>query len=98
MPERPEVEASNAVIIGTSQFATDLHPLWLTLGRHSPMCYIFFFIFDVACEPLAISLHVSALIGDFVYRYFVVTFWGHKTWVELIVQNMIDFNVILDID
>lgn len=55
---------------------------------------------DMICESLDVSVHVSILVEDFViidtiYRSYEVTFMIYKTWVDLVILDMIDFDVIL---
>ena len=56
--------------------------------------------FDFLSEPLTMPIHVSTPIGDsfvvhLVFQACVVTFTGCKTWVDLFVLDMVDFEVIM---
>lgn len=58
---------------------------------------------DSICESLIVPICSSTLVDnsllvDQVYRSCVVTLLRHNTWVDLIILDMVDFNVILDMD
>ena len=59
--------------------------------------------FGSSIKPLATSIRVSTLVEDSLvvdleHQSCVVTFVGHDTWVDLIVLDMVDFDVILGMD
>lgn len=59
--------------------------------------------FDFICEPFMILLHVSTfiivfLVANQVYQSCVVTFVGRETWVDLIILDMVDFDIIVGMD
>ena len=67
------------------------------------MSVYFFSGFDYVRETLAMPIRVSTSVGDSlvvdrVYQSYVVTFVKHKTLVDLLVLDMVDFDVILDMD
>lgn len=52
---------------------------------------------------MSVPIHVSTLVGesfvvDWVYRSYLVTLAGYKTLVDLIILDMIYFDVILGMD
>ncbi|XP_070026401.1 uncharacterized protein [Nicotiana sylvestris] len=57
----------------------------------------------ISPKPLGTPVHVSTLVGDsvivdWIYRSFVVTFCGFETRADLLLLDMIDFDVILRMD
>ncbi|KAF3617611.1 hypothetical protein FXO37_34562 [Capsicum annuum] len=59
--------------------------------------------FDSSSEPLPIPIHVftpvgDSLVVDYVYRSCIMTFVGLETWLDLIILDMVDFDIILGID
>ncbi|XP_070050745.1 uncharacterized protein [Nicotiana tomentosiformis] len=58
---------------------------------------------DVSRESLGVPVYVSTLVGDFVimdrvYRSCVVTLYGYETRADLLLLDMVDFEVILGMD
>lgn len=96
IPSRPEVEASNVVITGTSfvcfRSASILFNLRLTF---SYVTVYFALGFDSVSEPLAMSIRVFTPVGDVLvvdraYQSCVVTFARHETLVDLLILDMVN--------
>lgn len=58
--------------------------------------------FNAFCDPLAMFFmfptHSRILVMDRVYQSCVVTFAGHETRVDLIILDMVDYDVILSMN
>ncbi|XP_070026025.1 uncharacterized protein [Nicotiana sylvestris] len=85
IPARPNALASDVVIIGST---------------YSYGSSLFSHFRDIPSEPLGTPIHVSTPVGDYVvvdwiYRSCVVIFCNFETRADLILLDMIDFEVIL---
>lgn len=82
------------------------HSALVLLDPSSTYSYVsayFIFDIDIMYEKLVDSICVSSLIGEslvmnWLYRGCVVTFMGKDTLVDLILLNMVNFDVILGRD
>lgn len=69
----------------------------------STFSYVFtYFVVDLCmiCESVDNHVHVSSLVGDFVivatvYHSYEVTFMGYKILVDLVILDMVEFDIIL---
>ncbi|XP_070025895.1 uncharacterized protein [Nicotiana sylvestris] len=101
---RPDALASDAVITSimsvNDRDASVLFDLGSTYSYVSSLFARFLVIFP---KPLGTPIHVSTLVGDSVivdriYQSCVVTFYGFETRVDLLLLDMIDFEVFLGMD
>lgn len=103
-PGRLEVEAFNVVI--TNIVPVCYHPTLILFYFGSIYLYMsayFSLGFDISCDRISILIHVSTLVGqplvvDRVYRSCLMSLIGYKTSVDMIISNMVDFDVILGMD
>ncbi|KAL3332783.1 hypothetical protein AABB24_033043 [Solanum stoloniferum] len=62
---------------------------------------IYFFVgLSMICESLDVHIHISIPLGDFVvvdrvYYFCVATFMGYKFLIDLVIFDIVDFDVIL---
>ncbi|XP_055814099.1 uncharacterized protein LOC129883465 [Solanum dulcamara] len=100
-PGRSEVEASDAVITGTLLVCDSL--AFVLFDPGSTFSYVspaFADGLDLYCDLLDMPIRVSTPVGESVlvekvYRSCLVTFVGSRTYVDLIILEMVDFDVIL---
>ena len=98
---RSEVEASDAVITGNLLVCDCMASVLFDHG--STFSYVSFSFttgLDLHCDlldmPIRVSTHVGeSLIVEKVYRSCLVTFVGRNTHVDLIILEMVGFDVIL---
>ncbi|KAF3660362.1 hypothetical protein FXO38_12183 [Capsicum annuum] len=96
---RLEVEASDVMTTGT--FLVCFRPASVLLDLRWTFSYVSIYFassIDSISDTLAMPIHVSTLVGDSLvmdreYRSCVVV--GHKILVDLLVLDMVDFDVIL---
>lgn len=104
IPGRSMAKASDEVIIRIILIFYRYAFVLFELG--STFYYVstyFASIFYVLYESFSMLLHVSTFIKDFlivdwVYGSYVVTFVGCETWADLIVLDMVYFDVIFGMD
>ena len=78
----------------------------MLFGAGSTFSYISTYFaakFDMICDSMTVPIHVSTPVGkpllvDRVYRSCLISLAGYDTWVDLIILEMVDFDVILDMD
>ena len=100
-PGRSEAETSDAVIIGNLLVCDCMASVLFDPG--STFSYVssaFATGHNLNCESLDMAIRVSTLVGESVivekvYRSCLVTFVGSNTYVDLVILEMIDFDVIL---
>ncbi|MCF8701934.1 hypothetical protein L3054_11165, partial [Corynebacterium sp. MC-10] len=103
-PGRPEAEASNVVIIGIIPVCHRSASVLFDPGStYSYVSSYFSSEFNLLCDRMPIPIHVSTLVGeplvvDRVYRSCLVSLSGYDTWVDMIILDMVDFDVILGMD
>ncbi|XP_070009730.1 uncharacterized protein [Nicotiana sylvestris] len=103
-PARPEAVASDAVIIGTISIChRDASVLFYPWSTYSYVSSLFGPYLDVIHESLDVPIYVSTPVGNFVivdrvYRSCEVIFCAYQTRADLILLNMVDFEVILGMD
>ncbi|XP_070021867.1 uncharacterized protein [Nicotiana sylvestris] len=103
-PARPDALASYAVITGIiSISARDASVLFDTGSTYSYVSSMFAHFLVISLEPLDIPVYVSTHVGDSVivdriYGSCVVTFCGFETSENLMLLDMIDFEIILGMD
>ncbi|XP_070008560.1 uncharacterized protein [Nicotiana sylvestris] len=101
---RPDALASNAVITGIIPVnGRDASVLFDPGSTYSCVSSLFARFLVISLEPLGIPVHVSTAVGDSVvvdriYRSCVVTFCGFETSADLLLLEMIDFEIILGMD
>ncbi|XP_070005643.1 uncharacterized protein [Nicotiana sylvestris] len=104
LPARPDALASDVIITGIiSVSGRDASILFDPGSTYSYVSSLFAHFLVISPEPLGSPVHVSTLVGDFmvvdrIYRSCVVTFCGFETRVDLLLLDMIDFEVILCMD
>ncbi|XP_070020749.1 uncharacterized protein [Nicotiana sylvestris] len=104
LPARPDAVASDAVITSIiSVGGRDTSILFDPGSTYSYVSSLFAHFLVISLEPLGIPVHVSTLVGDSmvvdrIYRSCMVTFYGFKTSVDLLLLDMIDFEIILGMD
>ncbi|XP_015159005.1 uncharacterized protein [Solanum tuberosum] len=99
-PGRPEAEISDAVITGTLLVCDRMASVLFDPG--STFSYVSSSLangLDLHCDLLDMPIRVSSLVGESVivekvYKSCLVTFVGSKTYVDLIILEMVDFDVI----
>ncbi|XP_070057751.1 uncharacterized protein [Nicotiana tomentosiformis] len=100
-PARLDVVASDAVIIGIiSVCGRDASVLFDLGSTYSYVSSLFAHYLGIPCESLGTPVYVSIPVGDSVivdriYRSCFVTFYGYETRVDLLLLDMIEFEVIL---
>ncbi|XP_049372096.1 uncharacterized protein LOC125837004 [Solanum verrucosum] len=100
-PGRSEAETSDAVITGTLLVCDRMASILFDPG--STFSYVsssFATGLDLHCDLLDMPIRVSTPVGESVivekvYRSCLVTFVGGETYVDLIILEMVDFDVIL---
>ena len=100
-PRRSEAETSDAVITGNLLVSDCMASVLFEPG--STFSYVsssFASGLNLHCELLVIPIRVSTPVGESVivekvYRSCLVTFMGSNTHVDLVILEMVDFNVIL---
>ena len=100
-PGRSEAEASDVVITGTLFVCECMASVIFDPG--STLSYVsssFATGLDLHCDLLDMPISVSTPMGESVvvekvYRSCLVTFVGSNTYVDLIILEMVDFDVIL---
>ncbi|XP_070023192.1 uncharacterized protein [Nicotiana sylvestris] len=104
LPARPDALASDAVITGIiSVGGRDASVLFDPGSTYSYVSSLFARFLVISPEPLGTPVHVSTPVGDsvvvdWIYRSCVVTFYGFDTRADLLLLDMIDFEVILGMD
>ncbi|XP_070008578.1 uncharacterized protein [Nicotiana sylvestris] len=104
LPARPDALASDTVITGIiSVGGRDALVLFDPGSTYSYVSSLFSRFLVVSPEPLGTPVHVSILVGNFVvmdriYGSCVVTFCAFETRTDLLLLDMIDFEVILGMD
>ncbi|XP_070037055.1 uncharacterized protein [Nicotiana tomentosiformis] len=103
-PARPDASASNAVITSIiSVCSRDTSVLFDPGSTYSYVSSMFSHFLDIPRESLGTSIYVSTLMGnilvvDRIYWSCVVIFCGYETRADLLLLDMIDFEVILGMD
>ncbi|XP_070050886.1 uncharacterized protein [Nicotiana tomentosiformis] len=101
---RPEAESSDVVIIGIILvFHRDASILFDLGSTYSYVSYYFSVYHVVPRDSLGAHVYVfmpagDSIIVDRVYRSYVVTIGSLETSVDILLPDMIDFNVILGMD
>ncbi|XP_070054904.1 uncharacterized protein [Nicotiana tomentosiformis] len=101
---RPDVMALDAVITGIIYVCSrDDSVLFDPRSTYSYVSSLFAHFLDIPRESLGTPVYVSTPVGDFVvvdwiYRSCVVTFCGYETRADLLLLDIIDFEVILGMD
>ncbi|XP_070055328.1 uncharacterized protein [Nicotiana tomentosiformis] len=101
---RPDALASDAVITSIiSACGSDALILFDPGSTYSYVSSLFAHFLDIPCESLGTPIYVSTSVGnsvvvDQIYRSCVVTFCGYETRADLLLLDMIDFDVILGMD
>ncbi|WMV40989.1 hypothetical protein MTR67_034374 [Solanum verrucosum] len=96
-----EAEASDAVIIGTIHVYDRMSNMLFDPGStYSYVSMRFASRFDMICDILDAPIHVSTLVGEsgivtHVYHACPILFMGLKTWADLVILDMTNFNIIL---
>ncbi|XP_070011172.1 uncharacterized protein [Nicotiana sylvestris] len=104
LPARPDALASDAVITGIiSIYGRDASVLFDPGSTYSYVLSLFAHFLAIASESLGTLIHVSTLVGDSVvmdriYRSCVVTFCSFEIRADLLLLDMIDFEIILGMD
>ncbi|XP_070007953.1 uncharacterized protein [Nicotiana sylvestris] len=104
LPTRPDVVASDVVITGIiSVCGRDASALFDLGFTYSYVLSLFARFLVIIPEPLDTPVHVSTPVGDsmvvdWIYRSCVVTFYGFETRADLMLLDMINFEVILGMD
>ncbi|XP_060171505.1 uncharacterized protein LOC132602743 [Lycium barbarum] len=98
---RPEAEASDAVILGTISVHRRLASILFDPGSTYSYVSTYHSVgWDLTCDHFDLFIYVSTPVGDSVlvdrvYRNCLVTFMGYDTWVDLMILDMLDFDIIL---
>lgn len=85
-------------------YAINQPQLYFITGLHMAYVSIYFAShLRVSPEPLSVPLRVLNSVGDFVVvdwvcRYFILTIQGEDIWVDLLSQDMLDFDTTLGMD
>ncbi|XP_070029163.1 uncharacterized protein [Nicotiana sylvestris] len=104
LPARPDALASDTIITGIiSICGRDVFVLFDQGSTYSYVSSLFAHFLVISPEPLGTPIHVSTPMGnsvvvDQIYRSCMVTFCGFETRAELLLLDMIDFEVILGMD
>ncbi|XP_059306316.1 uncharacterized protein LOC132057727 [Lycium ferocissimum] len=94
-------EASDVVISGTIYVRHRAASVLFDPGSTYSYVSAFHVVgWDLPCDSIDIPVHVSTPVGDSVivdrvYRSCLVTFMGYDTWVDLMILDMVDFDIIL---
>ncbi|XP_070025789.1 uncharacterized protein [Nicotiana sylvestris] len=86
------------------QFAIEMLQFYLIQGLHTPMCHLFFAMYLVVPhDSLSAPVYVSTPVGDYiivdrVYNSCVVIIRGFESGVDLLLLDMVDFDVIFGMD
>ncbi|XP_070004822.1 uncharacterized protein [Nicotiana sylvestris] len=101
---RPDALASDAVITCIISIGGRDASILFDLGStYSYVSSLFARFLVISPDPLGIPVHVSTFVGDsvvvdWIYRSCVVTFCGFETSADLLLLDMIDFEIILSMD
>ncbi|XP_049414692.1 uncharacterized protein LOC125877444 [Solanum stenotomum] len=103
-PGRPEAEASYAVI--TCIVLVCHRPASVLFYPGSTFSYVstyFAFGLELTCDRMSVPIRVSTPVGEplvvnRVYRSCLVILSGYETWVDMVLLDMLDFDVILGMD
>ncbi|XP_049378055.1 uncharacterized protein LOC125842786 [Solanum stenotomum] len=103
-PGRPEAEASDAVITGIISVCH--RPASVLFDPGSTFSYVstcFSSDLELTCDRMSVPIRVSTPVGEplvvnRVYRSCFVVLSGYETWVDMILLDMLDFDVILGMD
>ncbi|XP_049367958.1 uncharacterized protein LOC125832810 [Solanum verrucosum] len=103
-PGRPEAEASNAVI--TCIVSVCHRPASVLFDPGSTFSYVSTYFasgLELTCDRMSVPIRVSTPVGEplvvnRVYRSCLVVLSGYETWVDMILLDMLDFDVILGMD
>ncbi|XP_015163797.1 uncharacterized protein [Solanum tuberosum] len=103
-PGRPEAEASDAVITGIVSVCH--RPASVLFDPGSTFSYVFTYFasgLELTCDCMYVPIRVSTPVGEplvvnRVYRSCLVVLSGYETWVDMILLDMLDFDVILGMD
>ncbi|XP_070040304.1 uncharacterized protein [Nicotiana tomentosiformis] len=101
---RPDVVASDVVITGIISVSGRDSSLLFDLGStYSYVSSLFAHFVDIPHESLGTLVYVSTPMGnsvvvDWIYQSCVVTFCGYETREDLLLLDMIDFEVIMGMD
>ncbi|XP_075096500.1 uncharacterized protein LOC107804935 [Nicotiana tabacum] len=104
LPARPQTESSDAVITGTILVCDrDDSVLFDPGSTYSYVSSYFAAYLVMPSDSLSILVYVSTPVGDSivvdrVHRSCIVVFGGLKTRVDLLLLDMVDFDVILGMD
>lgn len=104
IPNKAKVEVSDVIITSMvlvcHRSASILFDLGFTCSYVSTnFAYDFDIIFEPFVEPICVSTSVSeSLVVNRVYRGCIVTFTGRDVIADLILLNMVDFNMILGME
>ncbi|XP_070016020.1 uncharacterized protein [Nicotiana sylvestris] len=104
LPAMPDALASDIVIISIiSVCGRDASVLFDPGSTYSYVSSLFSCFLVISPEPLGTPIHLSTHVGDSVvvdriYRSCVVTFGGFETRADLLLLDIIDFEVILGMD
>ncbi|XP_070012087.1 uncharacterized protein [Nicotiana sylvestris] len=103
LPSRPDVLASDVIITGIISIGGRGALVLFDTGFTYSYVSSLFAHFLVISETLGTPVYVSTLVGDSmvmdrIYRSCVVTFYGFETRADLMLLDMIDFEVILGMD
>lgn len=104
LPARPEAEASDAVIIGTVLVSSrDASVLFDPGSMYSYVLAYFAPYLVMPRDSLSAPVYVSTPVGDSimvdrVHRSYIVVIGGIETRVDLLLLDMVDFDVILGMD
>ncbi|XP_070002026.1 uncharacterized protein [Nicotiana sylvestris] len=103
-PSRPEARPSDAVITGTVSVCS--RNASVLFDQESTYYYVSSYFASYLVVPrdsLSAPVHVYTLVGDYivvdhVYRSCVIILWGLEPSVDLLLLDMVEFDVILGMD